>query len=163
MTDVVIMEITGIDGESTISDYPNKINIASFNHGISQPMAINPDHAGRTTGRISAQEFTVSRQMDKASVPIIDSLVTAKNLGVVKIHLLKSSGATGDGQTLYMTYELEETMISNYQVGGGMGTPMETFSLNYTKINWNYVPQESTGALKGTVPSNFSIKLGKKV
>lgn len=163
MTDVVVMMIPGIEGESTISDYPKHINIASFNHGISQPMAINPDHQGRTTGRITAQEFTVSREMDKASVPIIDALVTAKNLATVKLYLLKSSGLTGDGQTLYMTYELEEAMVSNYQVGGGMGTPMETFSLNYTKINWNYVPQETTGALKGTVPSNFSIKLGKKV
>lgn len=163
MSDVIIMEITGIDGESTISDYPNKINIGSFNHSLHQPMAINPDNQARTTGRIDTQDFTVSREMDKASVALIDALVTGKNLGVVKVHLLKTAGVTGDGQNLYMTYEMDETIISSYSVGGGAGTPVETLTLNFTKISWTYVPQETTGGLKGNVPSNFSIKLGKKV
>jgi type VI secretion system secreted protein Hcp len=46
-----------------------------------------------------------------------------------------------------MRYTLKNVIISSISIGGGGGDrPVETLTLNYTKINWTYAPQQGEGA-----------------
>jgi type VI secretion system secreted protein Hcp len=163
MADAIILEIPDIKGECQLDSYTDKITVLSMNHGMTQPMTMDPTNQARTVGRMNCQDLSVTKILDSSSVPLIDAMNTAKNLATCKIYILKSTGDTAAGQKLVLTYEMEETMISSYSVGiGGGGEGTETITLNFTKITWTYVPQKSTGEASGNVTSNWSLKLGKK-
>lgn len=164
MADAIVLEIPSISGECQLDGYANKITVLSYNHGLTQPMTMDPTNQARTVGRLNCQDISLTKIMDAATADIINAMCTAKNLATCKIYILKSVGDTALGQKLVMTYEMEETMISSYSVGGGGGgEPTETITLNFTKLTWTYQPQLTTGAASGNKTTNWSLKLGKKV
>jgi type VI secretion system secreted protein Hcp len=162
MADAIILEVPDVTGECQLDGYTQKIVLTSFNHGMSQPMTTDPTNQERTVGRVNCQDLTASKYMDSASVPLINAICTAKNLGTCKVYILKATGADGAGQTLALTIEMSQTMISSYSLSGGGGPPMETFTFNFNKIVWNYTPQKEDGSLDGNIPTNWNLALGKK-
>lgn len=162
MADAIILEVPNVDGECQLDGYTKKIVLTSFSHGLSQPMTTDPTNQERTVGRVNCQDLTVSKYMDAASVHLINGICTAKNFGACKLYILKATGGDGAGQTLALTIEMNQTMISSYSVSGGGGPPMETMTLNFTKIIWTYTPQKEDGSLDGNIPTNWNLALGKK-
>jgi len=163
MADAIVLDIPNVSGECQLQGYANKITILSFNHGMTQPMTMDPTNQARTVGRCNVQDVSVTKMLDKSSVDIINAMCVSKNLGKTTLHILKAVGDTAEGQKEAMKYEMEDTMISSYSIGaGGGGEPTETFTLNFTKITWTYQPQEESGALSGNATTNWSLKLGKK-
>lgn len=144
-----------INGESTLKGFENFIEIMSYSHGLSNPIQFTTSNTGRTTGRPSLQEMTVSKTLD-ATTPILNyNCCLAQNLGTTKIHLVRQD-ATSDGQNTnaidYMVYEMTNTMISSVSVGGGGGgIPMETISLNFSKITWTYLSQKPDTGKEGNI------------
>ena len=45
----------------------------------------------------------------------------------------------------YALYKLEEVMISGYSLSSGGDRPMESISLNFTKIDVEQIPMKSKG------------------
>ena len=45
--------------------------------------------------------------------------------------------------------------------GGGGDKPVETLSLNFAKIEWNYIAQKESGGGAGNVPGTWDIALNK--
>ena len=163
MAAALILEISGVDGECQLDGYENKITLLSFNHGMSQPMTMDPTNQARTVGRMNCQDLSVTKALDASSVSLINGMCTSKNFGTTKLYLLKSVGDTSLGQKLALTIQLDEMMISSYSLGGGGGgEPVETLTLNATKFTWTYQPQQSTGAVSGNDTTNWNVKTGKK-
>jgi type VI secretion system secreted protein Hcp len=162
MADAIVLEITGIDGECKLEGYDKKITLTSFSHGLQQPMTMDPSNQERTTGRVNCQDLSFTKQMDAATIHLLNAINTAKNLQTTKLYILKATGEEAEGQKLVLTIEMENTMISSYSLSGGGGVPMESISFNFTKISWNYTPQTETGALGGNIPTNWNLAKGKK-
>lgn len=150
-----IQDAVKIDGESTLTGFEKCIEIMSYSHGVSNPIQFTTSNTGRTTGRPSFQEMSVSKTLD-ATTPLLNyNCALAKNLGKTSIHLVRQD-ATSDGANKnaidYMVYELTDTMISSVSVGGGGGgIPMETLSLNFSKITWTYEAQKPDTGKEGQV------------
>ncbi len=65
------LKIEGIAGESTDKKHKDQIEILSYNHGVSQPSTGTASSAGGgTSGRCEHRDFTVVKELDKAS-PLI--------------------------------------------------------------------------------------------
>lgn|SRR5689334_8021353 len=158
--DYMLLEIQGdgggvkVNGESSLKGFEKFIEIMSYSHGVSNPVQSTTSNTGRTTGRPNLQEMTVSKTLD-ATTPLLNYYCTlAKNLGTTRVHLVRQD-ATADGKDAnaidYMVYEMTDTIISSVSVGGGGGIPMETLSLNFSKITWTYKRQKPETGVPGQV------------
>jgi type VI secretion system secreted protein Hcp len=63
----------------------------------------------------------------------------------------------------FIVYTLSNVVISHLSVSGGSGgKPVETMSLNFTKIKWEITAQKSEGTQQGTSSSVWDMALNKK-
>ena len=61
-----------------------------------------------------------------------------------------------------MVYDLENSLVSSISVGGGNGDkPVETVTLNYSKITWTYNAQKEEGGKEGEVKGVWDVGTNK--
>jgi type VI secretion system secreted protein Hcp len=162
MTDALIYKIPNVEGECKITGYDKLITILSFSHNMYQSVSVDPSNQKRTSGRVNVGEFQLTKQMDKASVVLVDAINTGKNLGTSEFYILKTASDAAEGQKVFMTYKFDDTMISSYSISGGGGEPIESLTISFTKMYWTYEVQEATGKKGGQVTSNYNLALSKK-
>jgi type VI secretion system secreted protein Hcp len=140
--DVMILDVNGIQGDSQIKGFKGKIEVLSFSHGVA--MQVGNDYRGsRTGGSPNHQDFALTKHLDLASVPLVDACNRGKNLGTVKLIVGRSDRGT---VVPVMTYQMENVVVSSVSISGGNGAkPVETITLNYSKITWTYSSQKPAG------------------
>jgi type VI secretion system secreted protein Hcp len=71
----------------------------------------------------------------------------------------------GGGQQEYLTIKFTDLLISSYQTGGSAGdvVPVDQISFNYTKIEFEYKPQDEKGAVGAPIKAGYDLKANKKV
>jgi type VI secretion system secreted protein Hcp len=156
--DYMLLEIQDkvkIDGESTLDKFEKFIELSSYSHGVSNFIQPTTSNTGRTSGRPNFQEMTVTKKLDLTTPVLNHSCAIGQNLGTTRLHLVRQD-ATADGKVSnaidYMIYEMTETMISSVSVGGGGGSiPMETVSLNFSKLTWTYQSQKPDIGVEGNI------------
>ena len=160
----IYLKITepNIEGESKDSEHDKWIEVLSFSHGVSQPTSATASTGGgRTTERCNHQDLTVTKYMD-ASTPILNkTCCQGSHIKEIELKCYRAS-ADGNKPVEYMTYKLENSIISSVSVGGGTGDlPVETVTFNYGKITWTYKPQAEVapgGVENGTnIPASWDL------
>ncbi len=143
MTDAYL-KISSIPGESTAANFKDWIEVLSFAHHVSQPAAASVSTAGgASVGRCEHGDFTINKELDKASPLLAQQCSEGKHIPEVTLVLCRS---TEGGQVQYMEYKLTETIISSVAVSGqSQGLPVETVAFNYGKIEWKYTIQKRAG------------------
>ena len=102
-----------------------------------EPRATGGTHAtggGGGAGKVSVHDLSITKEVDKASPKLSLACATGTHFKKVTITLRKA------GKT-YLTYNLTDVLISSVQVsgsGGGQAVPLESISLNFTKIALQY-------------------------
>ena len=112
------------------------------------PLGRRPRHIGtaargstsREHSEPTLSEITVTKRTDVASPKLFLDSVAGKLDSKVEI---KFTTTTKGKVETFLTYKLEDTGISNYSLTSGGDMPMESLSLNFTKI---------TKTFKGTDP-----------
>jgi len=54
----------------------------------------------------------------------------------------------GGNQPDFYVITLEDVLVSSFTQGGGGDRPTESLSLNFTKIEWNYMYQDARGVVQ---------------
>ena len=132
----MFMQIAEIPGEASDENHTDWIQVLSFSHSMKQ--AVSHDDAsagGRVAQRAILGDFKVSKTLDKASPKLAMALCNGTKLATVEIELV-SIGAT----TAYMTYKLENVMVTSISTGGSGGEHRmtEEVAFTYQKITWTY-------------------------
>jgi len=151
------LKIDGIDGESKDDKHKNEIDIQSWSFGASQSGSMAMGGGG--AGKVSFQEFSITKSMDKSSPKLFEALATGKHLKEVKLVLRGSSSVE------YLTITLTDVMISSYSTGSSSGDdrPTESVSLNFAQIKMNYVEQDTSGRAGAATEFGWDLKANKKV
>lgn len=113
------------------------IEIASWLLGASNQSSVGS--SGMSAGKASYSDLSVMNSTDKSS----PQLAKASSTGPVKAELKKQTTHNGDS---YYVVKMTDVLVSSWQVSGqGSGDPVptESISLNFTKIQWNYKPQNA--------------------
>ena len=85
----------------------------------------------------------MSKAYSPSSVKLMQACATGKHFPKATLTVRKAGG----GQQEYMTYELENVLVSGYSISSGGDRPMESLSLNFTKIEYKIDDQkEKSGA-----------------
>jgi len=150
---------TQIKGDSIIPKHDDWISVDSFQMGVGRMVSTSGRGTSRDTSDPSFSEVSISKSTDIASSDLFFQATCGKSLGLAEIHLLNTAGA-GQDPNVYMKIELEDAIITNYSVSSTGDRPMESFSLNFTKITYQYDDFSGAKKLTGT-PKKFDLMTNK--
>ncbi len=149
------LTIDGIDGESTDTNHSNAIELLSFSFGATQAVGSSVSTGGARSGeRVALQDFSITKVLDKASPKIFLNCCNGTHISTVTIDVCR---ATGEKET-YMTYEMEDVLITSYHPSGSSGgeIPIESVTFNPAKVTLTYtVTDHDTGDSSGNVTANW--------
>ncbi len=97
---------------------------------------------GRGARKVQLGDLHVVKTTDKSSPQLMLACVTGKHFPKAVLYIRKAGGES-------LTITLTDVLISSYQSGGhgaGDQTPLESLTLNFTKIEFQYTKQGKTPA-----------------
>jgi type VI secretion system secreted protein Hcp len=158
----IYMKYDGIDGSVSAAGHEKWIELHSCQLGINRHIN-NP--TGRGVNREAAVphvgEIMVTKHSDCASTNLFRAALWGEGKKV-KIEFCKTDK---DKFEPYLTLELEHTLISSYSVAGhggnGHDRPMESLSLNFTKITYNTVHMDAKNASGKPDRAMWDLAVGK--
>jgi type VI secretion system secreted protein Hcp len=99
------------------------------------------------------------KTIDKSSPILMQSTAEGKHFPKATLTVRKSGG----DQVEYIKYTLTDVMVSSYGTQGDAGgTPTDSFSLNFAKIEFAYSPQAADGSLSSPVVGTWDLKKATK-
>jgi type VI secretion system secreted protein Hcp len=150
------LKLDGIDGESTDDRHKGQIEIESFSWGASNPSTLSGGGGGGA-GKVQMQDIHFTKTIDKSSPKLFEAVATGKH---IKKAVLMGRGPSGNE---FLVLTLEDVLISSYSQAGNQGTlPVDSFSINFAKIEYKYVPQGAEGQQGTAVIATWDLKANKK-
>ena len=155
------IKIGDIKGESVDKDHTAWSDLLSFSQTIrlQDDVTISPGET-RRRGDVVLEDIQVTKELDKASPKLAESILQGTVFPKVEIHLTASY--TDAGRVTYYKYELTNVMVTSYSISGtGEDIPIEQFSLNFEEIKVTYTENDSTGKSKGNVEYTWKVEAGE--
>jgi|SRR5882672_8540807 len=155
-------KIEGIEGDSKRKGFEKQIELAGFEHKISQPVGVSASGRGSLT--VSQSEhfpFVLIKEQDKATSKIMQYVSNGAHISKVEVTLCRQAG---EEPIAYMKYELEDVVVTSYDLMGditGDGLPEEKVGLVYGKIKATYTDSDSAGKATGQIAAEFDRRSGK--
>ncbi len=163
--DAIILDLgADIKGDSLLEGFADKIELMSYSHNVAMQVTNDVSNSERTSGRPHVGEFTLTKFIDTSTPTLNEYCCSGKPIAEAKITLGRNA-AEGSGQVLpFIVYTLSNVVLSNVSVSGGTGgKPVETLSLNFTKIKWELTAQKDDGTKEGTAASTWDMAANKVV
>lgn len=157
----IYLEIEGIEGNGTATGYEKMIDVTSFNWGVGRAITQQAGRmANREASRPSISEITFTKMVDKATPLLVqESTIGTKGKKVI-IHFVTTGG---DQLEEFLTYTLEDTLISSYSIGASSdGEPGETISLSFSQFEVAFTESGESNARAGKGRFGYDISLAKK-
>src|SRR5262249_18530570 len=121
--------------------------INSVQWGIGRGITDASQGTEREASAPSGSEVVVSKYLDMASYRLFEEGLFGDGK-TVTIHFTKTNK---DQQDTYMEYILSNTLVSGFSTSSSGDRPVETVSLNFTKMEYNYCAQDAKND-KGETP-----------
>ncbi|OZG70975.1 hemolysin-coregulated protein [Hahella sp. CCB-MM4] len=151
-----------VKGNVTAEGYKDWIRLDSFQFGVGRHITMEAGHmSNREATRPSISEVAVSKLMDTASSGLFKESLTGDAGVKVQIDVVRTAA---DKIEKYVSYELEDVMISSYSVSAGADSaPSEAISLSFAKVVMAYTAADR--ANKGATPERvgYDLEAGKKL
>jgi type VI secretion system secreted protein Hcp len=160
-----LLVIDGIKGESSDSKHKDAIEIESWSWGVSQPRAAAIGGGGGGAGRVVFQDISFKARTSSASPQLFLTCATGQHIKKAVLTVRKSGG----DQQEYYKVTIEDCLVSSYQQGSPESSeandtvPVDSFSLDFAKIELEYHPQRQDGSLDAPVKAGYDLKANKKV
>jgi type VI secretion system secreted protein Hcp len=144
------LKIEGIPGEAADADHKDWIHIESFSWGMSQSSATG---GGGGAGKVNVHDISITKSIDKSSPKLMLQCCTGQHIPQA---MLSYTRETGRGPVEYLKIKLTDILVSGYKFSpdlrGTDALPVDTLSLNFTKIEMTYLQyDDATGELKDVV------------
>jgi type VI secretion system secreted protein Hcp len=154
----VFLKIDGIPGESADGKHKDEIDILSWSWGASQTgtMAFG---GGGGAGKVNFSDISFMKRFDKSSPNLWQNCASGKHIAKAILYCRKA----GEKQQEYLQITFTDLLVSSVQVSGAGEEPTENVSLNFSKVEMEYKPQDAKGNLGGGVKFGWDIKKNQKV
>jgi type VI secretion system secreted protein Hcp len=156
-----LLKIDGIKGESTDSKHKDEIEIESFSWGATQSGSF-ASGGGGGAGKVSFQDIHFTTRVNVASPNLFLACATGQHIKSAVLTVRKA----GKDQQEYYIVKLTDNLVSSYQSGGAEGSsslPVDQFSLNFAKIEFEYKSQKADGTLGPGVKGGYDLKQNVKI
>ncbi|MEB5754649.1 Hcp family type VI secretion system effector [Citrobacter cronae] len=158
--DAIFLKLDDIKGESQVDGFKDQIEIMSYSHNVAMQVTNDVSNTERTSGRAHVGEMSLTKFVDLSTPKLNEYCCSGKMIKEAVLTLCRND----DGNMLpLIVYTLDNVVISHLSVSGGSGgKPVETMSLNFTKIKWEITAQKLGGQKEGNVSSVWDMAMNKK-
>jgi type VI secretion system secreted protein Hcp len=155
------LKLEGIEGESADAKHKGEIDVESWSIGASQggTMAYG---GGGGAGKVQMQDFNFTMKVNKASPKLFLACATGDHIKKGTLTCRKA----GKEQQEFLKITMSDILVSSFQQGGQGSSdviPMESISLNFAKIEYEYKEQKADGSVSGPVKAGYNLKENKAV
>jgi type VI secretion system secreted protein Hcp len=154
------LDLKGIKGNSTDSDFTDQIPLQSMSWGVT-----NHGNFGHGTGgskhRGQIHEISISKIMCRASPTLMQYCTTGEHIDEGTLSLCWQSG---DTKKPYYQVKLQKIRVTSHQIAGSGGAqhPMESVSLQFAIMQSTYTPQDNEGSAEGGVDFGWDLQKNVK-
>jgi type VI secretion system secreted protein Hcp len=154
------MKMDGVEGESLDDKHKGEVQLLSFSLGATQAGTAGIG-GGSGSGKVQLHDFQISKYFDKASPKLFEACATGKHTPKVVVVLRKAGGT----QQEYLKYTFSDVLVSSISHSGSGSDvlPTENVTMNYSKIEMEYKPQDEKGGLGGVVKAGWDAAKNTKV
>jgi len=144
----IFLKYGSISGEVTATGYKEWIEVNSLQWGVGRGISSGVGGGSKREATApSVSEVTMTKSLDVSSPLLLKEAIGGKAVDV-KIELTQTDGA--GKHVAYQKYILTNTLISGYSLSSGGDRPSESFSLNFTKFDSEYLNVDDKFASKST-------------
>ena len=151
----MFLKLYPIKGESLDSKHKDQIDIQSYSFGASQGGGWHSGTGGGK-GKVDIQDMHFTHYVDAASSGLFQA--TTQGLHIDKaVFVVRKAG--GKDALEYLKITLEEVLVSSVQCSSHSGDErlMESFSLNFRKITYEYNTQTEKGGKGSGTPVTYDV------
>ncbi|GAB7528388.1 Hcp family type VI secretion system effector [Pseudomonas sp. 3A(2025)] len=161
--DAIILDLgSTIKGDSLIEGYVDKIEIMSYSHNVALQVTNDVSNSERTSGKPHVGEFVLTKFIDSSTPDLNIYCCSGKPITEAKITIGRNASEESGQIMAFIVYTLTNVIVSNVSVSGGTGgKPVETLSLNFTKIKWELTTQKDDGTKEGTAATTWDLASNK--
>lgn len=158
--DAIFLKLDNIKGESQAEGFKDQIEIMSYSHNVAMQVSNDVSLAERTSGRAHVGEMSLTKFVDLATPVLNEYCCSGRIIRKAVLTLCRND----DGKMRsFIVYNLSNVLISHLSVSGGTGgKPVETMSLNFTKIEWQITAGQSEGAQQESRSSVWDLAMNQK-
>ena len=153
----VFLKLGDIKGESKDAAHKGEIDVLSWSWGVSQTGTMGVGGGGGA-GKANFNDLSFMHGVDKATPVLMAKCATGEH---VKEATLVSRKA-GKGQQEYLIIKMSDVLITSVQPSGSSEHPMESVSMNFAKVDFEYKAQKEDGSLDAGVHFKYDIKANKE-
>jgi len=156
----IYMKYGDVKGNVTSGDHKDWIELTSCQFGTGRPMTMSSGGAtNREAGATpNVSEIVCSKVNDDSSQQLFNESITGESVSTTIDFCQTSKG--GALQT-YLQLTLEKCMISGYSLSSGGDRPMESLTLNFTKITYKYTKFSGENKLGSPATSGYDLETTK--
>lgn len=154
------LKIGDIKGESTDDKHKDEIDVDSWTWGATNPGSMARGGGGGT-GKVDFSDLSFVHRLDKASPNLWKACSTGEHIKEAKL----CSAKQGKGPQDFLIVKLSDVLITSVNVSetnGAGSVPMESFSLQFAKVDLEYKPQKADGSLDAGVHFKYDIQANKE-
>lgn len=130
------LKIEGIQGSVTEKGHEEEIMLESFSWGATNPGIVR---SPTPTGASSFSPINVVIRLDQSAPKLLVAAARGDSIPKVEIKIFRS----GEKKEEFLKITLQNAIISSYQARGASGDiPIESVSLNFSKIKYEYKKQK---------------------
>ena len=152
------LKIDGVDGESVDDKHKGEIHVSSFSFGVTNT-GTGGSNLGSGGGKANVQDIHFTKQTDKSSPNLFLACCSGKHFPNATITIRKA----GEKPHEYLILKLTEVFVSSFNVSGhdSGGIAQESFSLNFSKIENTYAPQNADGSAGAKITKTYDVAKNK--
>ena len=149
------IKFEGVEGEATHKDHKGEIEVHSWTWGVSNINAGGTSGGGSGKGKATPGDFNFMHTYDKASPVLAKQCAAGKHFATVVLTARKA----GEGQKDFLKVTMKEVYLTSVQPSGSSGGDiMESVSMSYGDIEFEYKAQDDKGGLGGAVKMGWNLK-----
>jgi type VI secretion system secreted protein Hcp len=133
----IFMKYGGLEGEVTAKGYEKWIEVHSLQWGVGRGVSVGVGGGSKreaTAPHVS--EITITKSMDVASPLLLKESIGGK-AQEVKIDITQTDN--NGKHVAFQKYVLSDTLTSGYSISSGGDRPHESLSLNFGKVDSEYL------------------------
>jgi type VI secretion system secreted protein Hcp len=152
----IFLKIDGITGEATATGHAGEIMLQSFTWGSAAGTATT----GAGAGKISFQNVTVTKVVDKASPLLFHALASGQRVPQCIVTIEQGDKLK---QTIALTLStcLIESISEVFEAAAP--APQETIVISFAKVQLQYTPQSPTGSAETPITAGWDITTNSAV
>ena len=113
---------------------------------------------GGGAGKASFSDLSFMHGFDKASPALMTACATGAHIKDATLTARKA----GKGQQEYIIVKLSDILITSVQPSGSSEHPMESVSMQFSKVDLEYKPQKPDGSLDVGIHFKYDLKAQKE-